>query len=139
VLSAVDFRTHTVVVVATGIVSVITVPGGTVCEGVTVYVDPLTAVIVVPGVTPVPDRTAPTTNGPPDVSVSTVPAIPPTPANWNVWFAAGRGCCRVKRSTGLLILLPLAAPDGWYALLLRANEYMKTPGSWYGLVPLAKR
>ena len=81
VLNAVDFRTHTVVVVTAGIVSVITVPAGTVCEGVTVYVEPFTAVMVVPGVTPVPDRVAPTTNGPPDVKVNVVPVMLPTPAN----------------------------------------------------------
>ena len=74
VLSAVDFSTHTVVVVGAGSVAIITVPGGTVCEGVTVYVVPFTtAVMVVPAVTPVPERIAPTTNGPPAVRVSVVP------------------------------------------------------------------
>ena len=112
VLSAVDLRTHTVVVVVPAIVSVISVSAGTLCEGVTVYDEPLTAVIVVPGVTPVPERVAPTMKGPPLVRVIVVPVIPPTPLYVDDWLLAGSGCWRVSLRTGLLIVLPFAAPDG---------------------------
>jgi hypothetical protein len=67
-------------VVTTVLYPVMLVPAVTVCEGVTVQDDPLPAVMVVPVVTPVPDRTMPMAIVPDvtDATVSVVVAIAPT-------------------------------------------------------------
>jgi hypothetical protein len=67
-------------VVTTVLYPVMVVPAVTVCEGVIVQDDPLPAVIVVPEVTPVPDKTMPMAIVPDvtDATVSVVVAIEPT-------------------------------------------------------------
>ena len=67
-------------VVTTVLYPVMLVPAVTVCEGVTVQDDPLPAVIVVPEMTPVPDKTMPMAIVPDvtDDTVSVVVAIEPT-------------------------------------------------------------
>ena len=67
-------------VVTTVLYPVIVVEAATVCDGVTVHDDPLPAVIVVPAVTPVPDRTMPMAMVPDvtDATVSVVVVIAPT-------------------------------------------------------------
>ena len=67
-------------VVTTVLYPVMVVPAVTVCEGVIVQDDPLPAVIVVPEVTPVPDKTMPMAIVPDvtDATVSVVVAIAPT-------------------------------------------------------------
>ena len=67
-------------VVTTVLYPVMVVPAETVCDGVTVQDEPLPAVIVVPEVTPVPDKTMPMAMVPdvrPD-TVSVVVVIEPT-------------------------------------------------------------
>jgi hypothetical protein len=67
-------------VVTTVLYPVIVVPAATVCDGVIVQDDPLPAVIVVPTVTPVPERTIPIAMVPDvtDATVSVVVVIAPT-------------------------------------------------------------
>jgi hypothetical protein len=67
-------------VVTTVLYPVMVVEAATVCDGVTVQEDPLPAVIVVPAVTPVPDKTMPMAIVPDvtDATVSVVVVIAPT-------------------------------------------------------------
>lgn len=67
-------------VVATVLYPVMLVPAVTVWDGVTVQDNPLPAVIVVPAVTPVPDKTMPIAIVPDvtDATVSVVVAMAPT-------------------------------------------------------------
>ena len=67
-------------VVTTVLYPVMVVEAATVCDGVTVQDNPLPAVIVVPAVTPVPDRTMPMAMVPDvtDATVSVVVAMAPT-------------------------------------------------------------
>jgi len=67
-------------VVTTVLYPVMVVEAATVWDGVTVQDDPLPAVIVVPAVTPVPDKTIPMAMVPDvtDATVSVVAAIAPT-------------------------------------------------------------
>ena len=61
-------------VVTTVLYPVMAVEAATVCDGVTVQDNPLPAVIVVPAVTPVPDRTMPMAMVP-DVTDATVRVV----------------------------------------------------------------